>query len=272
MAYTILASDLDGTLLQEDMSFSRENAEAIHALAQKGVQFVPSSGRTLCEIPPEVIAHKDVRYVIYSNGATIWDKHTNTHTYLCMSRALSNTVLEVLAAYDCHILIRHGGQSYVDSRYADEKAFEHYQMCGPHRDVIEKYAVLQEDYLTFVKSLDNIECYALFFSDDTQMAAAAAQLALVEGLSVVPSWPHSLELFSVKAGKGAALTVLAELLGTTMEHTIAVGDSGNDKSMVVTAGLGLATANACDLLKQAADAVICANSGHIARYILETYI
>ena len=270
--YKIIASDLDGTLLNEDMALSAENARAITALAKKDVQFVPSSGRTLCEMPADVVQHSGVRYIIYSNGATIWDKHTDTHTYLCMSCAVSNAVLDVLKNYDCHILVRHGGQSYVDCRYADEKAFEQYQLCVAHRDVIRQYAVKKQDFLPFLYALDKVECYALFFSDDTAMADCATALSAVPDIAVVPSWPHCLEVFSKDAGKGAALIRLAALTDTPIQQTIAVGDSGNDASMVVTAGLGLATANACDALKQQADAVICANTEHIAQYILETYV
>lgn len=270
--YKIIASDLDGTLLNDDMALSAENAAAITALAEKGVQFVPSSGRTLCEMPKAVVHHSDVRYVIYSNGATIWDKQTDTHTYLCMSRTASNAVLDILQSYDCHILVRHGGQSYVDSRYTDEKAFAHYQICSAHRGVIGQYAVKKQDFISFLYGLDRIECYALFFSDDNQMADCAAVLGTVDDITVVPSWPHCIEVFSKQAGKGAALETLAEMTATPLVQTIAVGDSGNDTSMVVTAGLGLATANACDSLKVAADAVICANTEHIAQYILGKYI
>lgn len=53
--YKIVASDLDGTLLQDDMTVSAENAQAITEIAAMGVQFVPATGRTLAEMPDEVI-------------------------------------------------------------------------------------------------------------------------------------------------------------------------------------------------------------------------
>lgn len=49
--YKLIASDLDGTLLLPDMTVSPQNLQAIQVLAQKGVHFVPASGRTLREIP-----------------------------------------------------------------------------------------------------------------------------------------------------------------------------------------------------------------------------
>ncbi len=270
--YKMIASDLDGTLLQEDMSLSAENAAAMSLMAASGVQFVPSSGRTLCEMPAAVLAHESVRYVMYSNGAAIWDKHTDTHTHLCMSRAVSNAVLDIVTQYDCHILVRQGGKSYVDRCQADRQAFIKYRLAPAHCGVIERYATLKDNLISFAYTLDTVECYALFFRDDTDMDACAQRLSAVNGVAAAPSWPHCIELFSTDAGKGAALKKLCEMTDTPVSQTIAVGDSGNDLSMIRAAGLGLATANACEPLKQAADAVICANTEHIARYILEKYL
>jgi len=269
--YTIIASDLDGTLLREDMTLSKENAAAMTALGNKGVFFVPASGRTLCEMPAEVKDHPHVRYVIYSNGAAIWDKQTDTHTHLCMSRRISNAVLDILKAYDCHILVRQGGKSYVDARFCDQNAFAHFQLSSAHCEVIRRYATKKDAFIPFAYTLDTVECYALFFSDDEEMARCKEKLSACEGLTVVPSWAHCLELFSAEAGKGAALRKLAEMTDTPMKDTVAVGDSGNDTSMIVDAGLGLATANACDSLKAVADATICSNRDHIVKYVLENY-
>ena len=82
----------------------------------------------------------------------------------------------------------------------------------------------------------------------------------------------NLEIFSVKAGKGTALEKLAESLGIPMWETIGIGDSGNDISLVKSAGLGLAVENACGELKEIADEVICSNDCHAIRYVEEKYI
>ena len=270
--YSIVASDLDGTLLLHDMSLSVQNTNAITELAERDVQFVPASGRTLCEMPFEVLHHPAIRYYIYSNGAAIWDKQTDTHTYLCMPKAVSNAVLEMLEQYDCHITVRQGGQSYADASMHTEADYAKYQICSAHHDVLEQYADFKEEFLDFTRTLDNVEWYAVFFPDDNKLAECKELVGKLDGVAAVWSWPHCFEIFSVDAGKGFALYKLAELRNVPFDATIAVGDSGNDVSMVKAAGLGLATENACNALKMVADEVICSNTEHVAEYILKQYL
>ena len=70
MSYKILCSDLDGTLLNSDSEISAENLAAIQAVAEKGVFFVPSTGRTFAELPQQLREHPSIRYIIYSNGCS----------------------------------------------------------------------------------------------------------------------------------------------------------------------------------------------------------
>jgi len=61
MDYKIVASDLDGTLLDSHGNISVENFEAIKQIADKGVYFVPASGRTLKEMPKDLIENQNIR-------------------------------------------------------------------------------------------------------------------------------------------------------------------------------------------------------------------
>lgn len=271
-SYKIVASDLDGTLLLEDMTVSAENAHAITQMAQKGVQFVPASGRTLCEMPKDVLQHPDIRYYIYSNGAAVWDKQTDTHTHLCMPKQVANFVLDTLSKYACHVTVRQGGQSYADAFAHSDAEYSYYQICQPHHDVLEAHAAFMEDFSQFTYALDNVESFAVFFHDDNDLEPCRLFLQQNEELSVALSFPHCIEIFSAHGGKGCALRCLADMLHTPIQQTIAVGDSGNDLAMIKAAGLGLATSNAYDILKNAANAVICSNQEHIAAYILKKYL
>ena len=56
-------------------------------------------------------------------------------------------------------------------------------------------------------------------------------------------------------GKGRGMQRVCEMLGVPMENSIAVGDSVNDLDMVCAAGVGVAMANASQVLLDAADMV-----------------
>ena len=74
--YKIVATDLDGTLFNANVEISPENNAAIKALFDKEIYFVPSSGRTLCEIPKELTESPYIRFISFSNGASVYDKET----------------------------------------------------------------------------------------------------------------------------------------------------------------------------------------------------
>lgn len=72
-------------------------------------------------------------------------------------------------------------------------------------------------------------------------------------LSVVRSHPRFCEVLSPRATKGQALAFLARRFGIAQAETVAVGDSGNDISMIRWAGLGVAMGNASPDVLAAAD-------------------
>ena len=64
-----------------------------------------------------------------------------------------------------------------------------------------------------------------------------------------------MEITHPDASKGKGLAALCRLLEIPPENVLALGDSGNDESMLRSAGLGVAMGNAPDFIKAAADAV-----------------
>jgi len=67
--------------------------------------------------------------------------------------------------------------------------------------------------------------------------------------------PEFTDVTAREADKGQGLLAIAAHEGLDPQHTIAFGDGGNDTSMVVTAGIGVAMGNAIDQLKSVADYV-----------------
>ena len=72
----IAFSDMDGTFLTPEKTVTPENARMLDAAFERGVQFVPCSGRNVGDLPREVVSHPSVRYAICCNGALIVDTST----------------------------------------------------------------------------------------------------------------------------------------------------------------------------------------------------
>ena len=269
--YQIVCSDLDGTLLNSEAEVSLENLRAIERLSEQGVWFVPSTGRSFSEIPAEVRNHPSIRYFICSNGAMVMDGQSGRSHLTGISRQVSQKIQAILRRYETHLTLRYDGKCYVDAAFATEEAFDYYNVCDAHQLVINDFAVWHEDFAAFCEAADDVEVISVFFRDREELIAAREEIESLGGLQVVGISAYNLEIMNAEAGKGNALLWLAEELDIRREDTIGVGDSDNDRSMIMAAGLGLAVSNACQSLKEAADAIICSNDEHVIQYIVEQY-
>ena len=271
MSYRIVCCDLDGTLMDNRSDISPENIRAIEEMTRKGVYFVPSTGRTYSEIPEAIRNNPFIRYIIHSNGAAVLDKKTNHRCLTCMSRETVRGILDVLADYEGHITLRHGGNSYVDSQFVQDAHFEYYNLSREHRIVVRTCSQALTDFGEFIRNAEDVEVISVFFHSNEELCACRERLERSAGLRVAAAAEYNLEIMNVQAGKGNALYTLADMLKIDRADTIAMGDSNNDESIIRAAGLGLAVSNACASLKAAADAVICSNEEHAVAYVLNRY-
>ena len=271
--YKIVASDLDGTLLNKEQTVSAENFCAISEMNRLGVEFVPTTGRGMNEIELSLINSPDIRYIITSNGAVVYDKKVGKPILTrYISKAAARLIFEAIRPYNVFMVVHEGGKTYFDkSKYNSEFL----NVCGVgeyYGSIIGKYAEAVEDFESFLLSSNEIELICLFFELDEGTRSCNQILENCGMLNAASPRANYLEIYSSDAGKGDTLVALADKLGVDIADVIAVGDSDNDFTMIKKAGLGLAVANACDELKEIADQTICNNSEHIAKYVLENFI
>ena len=90
-------------------------------------------------------------------------------------------------------------------------------------------------------------------------------------VTAVWSSATSMEITHSDATKGNGLAALSRLTGIPMENIMALGDSGNDETMLRCAGLGVAMGNAPAFVKAAADVTTETNENDGAAIAIETY-
>ncbi len=271
--YKLIATDLDGTLLNNRGELSEENIKAIENLKNDGLLIALSTGRTLSEIPERLKCNPNIDFLIGSNGAAIWNlKAKEKIADLSIPKALTNRIFDILREYRVNITYRYNGESFVDKFDISAEKNSFYNICEPHRKAVNNYANSIENFNEFSYSLENIETFALFFHMYEEMIDCEKKFLEIGDLSVVRAWDYNLEVFSKNSGKGNALKQLSDLLNISIEQVIAVGDSNNDTTMIEAAGLGLCVSNGNDSLKQRADKIICSNEEHIMKYILNNVV
>lgn len=272
MNYKIVASDLDGTLLNNNSDVSDKNISAIREMCENDVLFAPSTGRTFSEIPDKITDIEGIRYFIYSNGAVLYDRYENKKYFSCIDNKQLKTIYDVLSGYEVHISIRHNGQLFVDASLHTEQDFKKCNLSEPHRTVVMKYGILTSDFKNVTSTFDNTEAVSVFFADYNNKLKCEELLHKHTELNLTGADKFNLEILSADAGKGNCIKKLADITDVDISQTIAVGDSENDISALSVAGTGLAVSNACDSLKSAADKIICSNEENVADYIMQNYI
>ena len=272
--YKIVASDLDGTLLNKEQTVSEENFRAISEMTRLGVEFVPTTGRGMNEIEPSLIKFPDIRYIIASDGAIVYDTQIGKPIFTrYIPKDAVRLVMDAIRPHNVFVVPHEGGKTYFDQNQYNP---EFMNICGvnPYNGtIIRQHAEAVEDIESYLLASDEVEMIALFFESD-EVLHSCKQMFEDSGklCAMHPGTLNYLEVYSSDAGKGKTLAAFVETLGVDIADVIAVGDSNNDSSMIKEAGLGLAVANACDALKELADQTICDHSEHIAKYVLENFI
>ncbi len=84
---------------------------------------------------------------------------------------------------------------------------------------------------------------------------------------------YGIEINSANAAKGKSVVDVANMLGIPTENTMGIGDSPNDKDLMVTPNIGVAVANARDEIKELADIVIDYTNEEegVAKFLIERF-
>lgn len=263
----LVASDLDGTLLTSDKTITERLKTAIKAITDKGIYFVPATGRVYDAVPEDVKA-LPVKYVITSNGARVYDPALKKD--IVQNYILSEDVDFIFdTVRGLHVII----EIFMDNKaYIDENAYRNlssYNLTDGHsRYILETRIPINIDELlkTRKAELENIN---IIFADPETRLAVMKKLKNYGKASVTTSSPNNVEITSLTATKGNALKEICLRLGINKENVLALGDSDNDLDMIVFAGCGVAMANASDHVKDASDRITYSCDENGAALILE---
>jgi len=254
MDIRLIAMDLDGTALRNDRcSFSPRLNAALEEAHNRGLEIAVITGRQFSMLPPAVQNHPSwENLVVLCNGAQIRRMATGEVLYAKnISREALEQLLELSRELDIPIEVSVDSVLYLTQESLDQQLglshldFHINTILKHHGKVLPTLEPLLEAAVEKV-NLPHIP---------PQLHDRTEQLLKNIAVSAVWSSPNSIEITHPDARKGIALDALCTLLDIPVENTLALGDSGNDESMLKRAGLGIAMGNAPDFIKQIADGV-----------------
>lgn len=253
MDIRLIAMDLDGTALQKDRcSFSPKLLGALSEAHKRGIIIVPVTGRQFGLLPPVLQQlHPWSEYAILCNGGQL-RRFTGELLYgLHIDPDALGQLVELAKEFDLPL------EFSVDSKLHLTQDSYDKQLPHPnlsfHRDtILANHGRIVPSLVPFCE--ENIEKVNLLCISPEIRDAVVDRLAKIS-VSAVWSSSTGTEITHPDATKGQTLQILCDRLGIPMEAVMALGDSGNDITMLRQAGLGVAMGNAPDFVKQAADCI-----------------
>ncbi|MFD0898170.1 sugar-phosphatase [Loigolactobacillus binensis] len=252
----IIAIDIDKTLLTSQNELAPATIKAVKAATAQGIKVVLCTGRPLIGVASFLtqlgLAAQDAEYVITFNGASV----QTTSGQILAEEALDYadyTELEALARrLKLHFQIENNQRLYTANRDLGQYT------------IYESYLVaIPVSYRTPEEMREVLMPKGMFIDTPELITAALANKAefapFMQRFNFMRSAPFFLEVTRKNVNKGHAVAKLAEQLGLTAANVMAIGDQGNDLSMIEYAVTGVAMGNAIASVKAAAQQVTSDN-------------
>lgn len=274
----VIASDMDGTLLDDNHKLAPETLKAIHKACEAGIRFMVATGRNFRGAMEEL---KDVELTcdyIVGSGAEVRNQEREVVLTAPIDMDLCEEVYHALEKYPVSVVFCTDDFDYRigDEEEIEESFVRQLKVFHLDKDISEEQAKLDPLYQRVRKSTiiiskfdelraAGVPVYKIFlYSGDLSMLERIRlELEKNSRIAVAASFETNLEITDVKAQKGPVLKKYIESLGYTMDEVMVFGDSMNDYSMLsMEFGATVAMENSMPEVKSAARHVTKSNQEH----------
>ena len=261
----LIASDMDGTLLNHNHKIPKENVKLINFAKKQGIKFVVATGRAYYEALPALNEENINCDVISFNGGIVYDKNGNIISITPMIPKDLYYTIEILKSFDISYQLYTKNTIYTTSIETDINAYiDLIRSNGyePDEDHLRAEAQLKLD-MGYITEVDNIEFYlnekenppikVIAISNDiSKLKNATKLLSANKNISVTSSGANNIEIMHKDATKGEALKEIAKIYDIELENIVAIGDNLNDQAMLDIVGYSVAMKNGNQILKEQA--------------------
>ncbi len=258
---TLIASDVDGTLIDDNNAVTRRTLDVLHAATAAGTHVVLATGRPPRWIP-EITEQFDgtgvrIRYAVCANGAIVFDLDRDQVLH---ASTLEPVALQQLAeiAYreipGCGLAAERVGESAYDAAtppFVATAGYRHAWLNPDHIEVSDDEICAEPAVKLLVRQPD-------MASDEM---AKRLRDAVGDTAQVTFSTDNGLiELSVPDTHKATGLQRLIELTGLPGDAVVAFGDMPNDAEMLAWAHHGVAMGHAHPMARDAANEVTVGNN------------
>lgn len=258
----LIASDLDGTIIDRSNTICENNLNAIQVIHEKKIPFAICSGKTY-PIIKNMCAKFNATYGIFGNGNQIINLQTGEELYRkLLTIEEIETCYNIAKKHNLHIHVYTDKEVitenllYLDLRNFKLKENNYYETSLDFKIV--------KNVLTYIKE-NNSPVFQLVISNSENISFVENEIKSSTNLTVckiikrgeyrdkvIDKEYEYLDITPHGINKKQALDVLKDHLNIENEEVMAIGDNLNDLEMVKSFGVGVAVANAYDEIKKVA--------------------
>lgn len=261
----MLVLDMDDTLLTDDHKISDLNKKVLLEAQAKGVYVVLASGRptsAMIAYAKELELDLNDSYMISFNGAIISQVKDDL---VLFEQKL--TVEQIHALYDYSVKMKTHIITYLDDEIISETDSEYIEI---EKDIT---GMAHRKVSSFKDHVDRPAVKCILLENPAYLKEVEKDLlAAMPHLSVSMSKPFFLEAAQNGIDKAASLKQLADRLGIHQSEIIAVGNAGNDLTMIEYAGLGVWVDNVTPELRDKANLIVSSNNNDGVAEVVQKYI
>lgn len=276
--YKLIATDIDGTLLDSYGNVSKENIEAIKKAKKQNIEVVLASGRmpkAMTAIANQVNAEN---YLICGNGAMVYD--INKEEVIYSNYLSKKKLLEIIKICDENSIYYnvYTNDVIVTKTLNYNLLYYHNEnLKNPEEKRIKMY--ITEDIYNYVQNYESNDFLKITIcdSDEQIFKSIINKLKLIKKVDLLEVSHMSkkiikhgteeieiayfyTEITNENANKWTAIEKLINHLNIKKEEVVAIGDNVNDETMIKNAGLGIAMGNASPYIKSIANKTVANNN------------
>lgn len=268
MEYKLIATDMDGTLLNDSHEITEGNEKAIIDVQKKGVKFVLASGRpsfAMLEQAKQLQMDKYGGYVLAFNGGQLIDM---TENRVIFHEGLDRNDIENIynASEELKVpMVLYEGDTVYSNGDTKNVRFEAEQ-CKMGLKIFEKVEKIFSKGIT-----ETTKCMLIGEAEEIMEAEKFMKEKYGKDYFIAISNPIFLEIANKNVNKGKTLKKLSEIENIETDEIIAVGDGGNDKPLLEAAGMPVAVANAIDDVKRISKFETSDNNSDALKTVIEKF-
>jgi len=266
MKYKLIASDMDGTLVNDKSELTERTKDAIRRVVDAGVLFVTATGRPMSNVQiVNELFDKDMPFIVFNGAAAYMGKSEKLLFERFLDFDLAKEAFDIGQKLGVAQIVWTGPRLWAN-RHCDETATYHSYCKGLDLSITTDLADIKDEVKGFSK--------VLWIDDPVKIKELSLEMKKhFDGrLKCVSSMSHFLEFISNDAGKGTALAEIGEMFNIDKSEMLAIGDSYNDVEMLKYAGFSVAVANTPDDIKAICDHVTLSNNDDGVAAVIEEFV